>query len=146
MAMKKFYVGVKAIIREERGVLLVHSKKGYWDVPGGRIDGDETYEQTLAREISEEIIGAELTRAGKLLSSTRMPFDVDEDTGLVLIFLLAEANVPEKIVLCDEMDDYLWVKTKNDIPIEGLKEDIRSGIEAALAQKYVITQNLCNTE
>ncbi len=135
MTMKKFYVGVKAILKEERGVLLVHSKKGYWDVPGGRIDGDETYEETLAREISEEVIGAKLSKVGKLLSTVRMPFDVDQDTGLVLLFFVAHASIPEKVELCDEMDEYLWVTSTKDIPTSDIKDDIRAGVELALLIK-----------
>lgn len=132
--MKKFYVGVKAIIHDpERGVLLVHSKKGYWDVPGGRIDGDETYEQTLGREISEEIIGANLVSSGNLLCTTRLPFDVDVDTGLVLLFFEASAKIPEKVELCDEMDDHLWVRSKREIPKDNIKDEIRTSIERVFA-------------
>lgn len=60
---KLFYVGVKALIRNTEGAMLVlladvtnHSKnvKPYWDIPGGRVQKGESAFDTLPREVLEE--------------------------------------------------------------------------------------------
>lgn len=54
-----FQVGVKALIRDSEGRVLllrdVHHADGYWDLPGGRMGRDETFGETLKRELKEEI-------------------------------------------------------------------------------------------
>lgn len=59
-----FYVNasaaVAAFILNEKGELLVCKRgkepaKGTWDLPGGFVDGNETAEEALMREIKEEL-------------------------------------------------------------------------------------------
>ncbi len=53
---KCFYrVGVKALIRDSKGKILVVREKGAWGLPGGGWDYDETGHQALKRELFEEI-------------------------------------------------------------------------------------------
>ncbi len=71
--MKKFYVGVKAIIHDEkRGFLLLKHNEGHYDIPGGRIDGSDDFEQTIRRELAEEVPGTELKEVKK--THRRLPF------------------------------------------------------------------------
>lgn len=115
--MKKFFVGVKAIIYDEaRGVLLLKHEKGFWDVPGGRIDDNETIEQTLGREISEELPGACLKQLGELKNAFRLQKDILDDTSLVLLYYIVEVELPGEIKLSDEHIEYIWVKNREQIP------------------------------
>jgi 8-oxo-dGTP diphosphatase len=54
----RFGVGVAALIRDERGrILLVHrtySRDEPWALPGGWLEGTEAIERTLERELLEE--------------------------------------------------------------------------------------------
>jgi 8-oxo-dGTP diphosphatase len=54
----RFAIGVAALIRDERGrVLLVHrtySREEPWALPGGWLEGREGIERTLERELMEE--------------------------------------------------------------------------------------------
>ncbi|MCA9345984.1 NUDIX domain-containing protein [Candidatus Saccharibacteria bacterium] len=125
MAMKKFYVGVKAIINDpERGVLLLKDPR-IIDVPGGRIDGDESFEGALRREISEELPETKVISIGDMLGSYRVPVDVAENTGLILIFFRVEAKVPSKVALSNEHSEYIWVNKLEDIPEVGINDEIR---------------------
>lgn len=62
MTLKKPYlISVYALIRNDNGeyLLLRRSKNsrtqpGKWDLPGGKVDPDETLEETVRREVREE--------------------------------------------------------------------------------------------
>src|ERR1700723_2087156 len=60
MAESQFWIGVHSVI-EDRGRILVLQrapsmvyKPGAWDLPGGHLTADETFEEGLAREVAEE--------------------------------------------------------------------------------------------
>jgi 8-oxo-dGTP pyrophosphatase MutT (NUDIX family) len=54
-----FFAGIKAVIRDEEGrVLLLEADSQFgphWDLPGGKIHKNSTAENTLERELGEEI-------------------------------------------------------------------------------------------
>ena len=52
-----YRVSLKALIRDERGRVLVVKEGGrtYWDLPGGGMDHGETIDVALARELHEEV-------------------------------------------------------------------------------------------
>ncbi|MBV9169821.1 MAG: NUDIX hydrolase [Chloroflexi bacterium] len=78
----RFGIGVAALIRDERGkVLVVHrtySRDEPWALPGGWLEGPEGVERTLERELMEET-GLRV-RAG--------PVAAMERTGFALVVLL----------------------------------------------------------
>jgi 8-oxo-dGTP pyrophosphatase MutT (NUDIX family) len=60
MAEHQFWIGVHGVI-EDRGKILVLKrapsmiyKPGAWDLPGGHLAANETFEECLAREVAEE--------------------------------------------------------------------------------------------
>lgn len=64
MPSQKFYVGVKAMIINEKNEILVlrvnaeemkERQYDHWDLPGGRIKDGETFEMALRREVNEEL-------------------------------------------------------------------------------------------
>lgn len=132
--MKKFYVGVKGIIKEERGYVLLKATKGYWDIPGGRMDDDETFEDTLRRELSEELPGSELISVGGLQGAHRLQKDIDGDTSLVLLYFLVEAKVPQEVVLSEEHESYIWINKLEDIPEDSLNQEINSILRTLVSE------------
>jgi len=114
--MKKFYVGVKAIIKDERGYLVLKAKKGHMDIPGGRINGDESFLQTIEREVQEELPGTKVIRVRELSGAYRVQKDIDDDIGLVLLYFLVDAKVPKKVALSEEHESSVWVNHLKSIP------------------------------
>jgi 8-oxo-dGTP pyrophosphatase MutT (NUDIX family) len=116
MSLKKFYVGVKGLIRAGSGFLILKHESGRYDIPGGRIDDDEDFEQTLRRELNEELPGIKDVKIGNMIGAYRLHKDIDQDTSLVLLYFSVEAILPEEIELSDEHTEYLWVSTRSEIP------------------------------
>lgn len=130
--MKKFYVGVKGLIYDyNKGFLVLKATKGHWDTPGGRMDENEDFEDTLKREIAEELPGTELKSIEGLEGVFRLPKDIDGDISLVLVYFLVTARLPEEIVLSDEHESYVWVKSVEEIP-DGLNQEVKRVIQQQL--------------
>lgn len=60
MAEEVFHIGIKAlVINTANQILLLHEifpdGNSQWDMPGGRMEPNETFVETLRRELSEEI-------------------------------------------------------------------------------------------
>lgn len=133
--MKKFYVGVKGVVRDKnRGIILLHRdyKSGdYWDVPGGRIDGDEDLTQALTRELDEELPGITSIKVGELLGAHRLQKDIEGDTSLVLLYFLVDATLPDPVILSEEHESYTWLKNQQDIP-DNLNPEIKKILKSLL--------------
>ena len=50
----KLREAVRAIIFKKNKILLVHSSRGDYKLPGGGVEEDESYAEALVREVSEE--------------------------------------------------------------------------------------------
>lgn len=109
--MKKFYIGVKALImKNEKLLLIFDSLKDYWEVPGGRVEGGETFKQSLARELKEEIGYSGKISSMELIAASRLSKDIDNsETTLALLFY--QVDLPElgNIRLSEEHTKYEWV-------------------------------------
>lgn len=116
MSMKKFYVGVKAVIQDERGILLIKHMNGFWDMPGGRIDDNEDFETALRRELSEELAGSTVKFIGEQLGAARVHRDIKDDISLVLIFFKVGIDIPEGTLMGDEHTEHLWITSLEQIP------------------------------
>ncbi len=107
--MENFHVGIKAVIERDGKVLLLHKvSKDIWEGPGGRIDGDETIEQALRRELDEELPGIENISVGELLHADRLPGRILGKHALLLIWYRVNADFPQGVAISDEHDDYGW--------------------------------------
>jgi len=60
-----FRTSIKGLVLDKKKrYLLCHEENGQWDLPGGAMDFGEKYEETLKREIMEEM-GLEVIKIGK---------------------------------------------------------------------------------
>jgi len=106
-----FHVGVKAVIVQDGKMLVARDRKnGYWDLIGGRIDAvDKTIEDTLRREIAEELPGVTDVQIGDIAGSVIVSSGIfqDDGVGLVLVMYLVTATIPP--TLGDEHTESQWV-------------------------------------
>jgi 8-oxo-dGTP diphosphatase len=119
-----FHLGVKALIRNpNKEILLLERKskfnKNYWDLPGGRLQKDESLLQTLKREIAEETGLNDIRDAQPfitVLTDIRIQ-NAEEDVGLIFSVYLCDINYMFSPQLSDEHITFKWLP-----PYECLKK------------------------
>lgn len=120
MNEQKFHLGVKALIVNNAGEILIlranpkllaGGKESYWDLPGGRIKQGSSVNDTLEREVEEELgNGTKIQTVRQFdacVSNHKIPAD-GETYGLVLFTFLCKLGKSGKILLSDEHTEYKW--------------------------------------
>lgn len=114
-----FHLGVKAIIRNQEGKVLLlkvnteklsNTTEAYWDIPGGRVQRNSTVEETLQREIEEEIGIDQIANVkpfSMVLSNIRIPLQ-PTDVGLILAIYTCTIDTQAPIQLSDEHTEAKW--------------------------------------
>jgi 8-oxo-dGTP pyrophosphatase MutT (NUDIX family) len=133
--MKDFYVGVKGVVRVGDKCLVLRRVDGervYWDIPGGRIDDNETLEMALRRELGEEAGLHENYLIKNLLHAYRLGRDLVDGRGLVLVFYRVDAD-DFTVAISDEHTEYRWVTREEAMSLES---DMDSGYYTALSRAF----------
>lgn len=113
--IKDCNVGVKGVVRVGDKCLVLKKKTeygGYFDIPGGRIDGEETLNETLVRELREELPTLIDYSVAGPIEAYRLSKNIVDDKALVLKFYLIEAE-PFEVKLSDEHDGCVWVDAES---------------------------------
>jgi ADP-ribose pyrophosphatase YjhB (NUDIX family) len=107
-------------VTAENGVVLISSDATRWGWPGGRPEGDESWEQTLRREILEETCA--LVGDARLLRFCRGACLTGPEAGLVLVRSIWRATVEllpwepqfeighRRVVPATELLAHLWIE------------------------------------
>ncbi len=130
--MKKIVVGIAVVFNKK--ILILRRKTddflgGYWEIPGGKLEKNETLEEAANRELAEE--------TGLIATSLKITvggFEYQTKSGTTeQINLLAdvdETNVDSIKLL--EHDSFAWVAI-NDLDQYKLSSEMRSCIEQILS-------------
>lgn len=110
----KLQVGVKVLVQNESGEFLflrrdVSFRPGApqkWDIPGGRINPDESLMAALGREVKEET-GMSLESADELLAAQDIFVDKAE---VHVVRLTYRGKATGDVKLSDEHDAFKWMK------------------------------------
>lgn len=130
MSMKLFYVGVKGLIVRDNKVLLLRGDgaRDFWDTPGGRIDDDESIEETLRRELSEELPDIRVNSIGDLVHAYRVPGSIHDDIGVTILFYKVDVELDEEVVISEEHTEYRWMTFDEALELAapgGVREAVR---------------------
>lgn len=119
---KLFHVGVKALIVNDEGKILVMdvnttdfikvNKIARWDIPGGRIQQGMTALETLQREVLEETGIEKIVKAEYMtgvISTIEIPLPDGSKVGLVLVVYKVKVPPNSVIKLSSEHTGYEWV-------------------------------------
>jgi len=102
------------IFRRENGklfflILHYHFKGDYWDFPRGKLERDETEEQTAMREIMEEtgLMGVQFVSGFRQTTNWFYHWE-DQDIFKQAVYFLAETQKKE-VKISDEHLGYVWL-------------------------------------
>lgn len=122
-------ISVKALFEKEGKILLVKDPKDVWELPGGRIEFNESPDQALTRELNEEL-GFEEIKIGDPIhiwsfSSTHQ--DIETQYVIIVYECFTQTSVIRKN---DEYKEYRWVPIS-----EAFNLNMRGGYKDAI-KKY----------
>lgn len=117
-----YQIGVKGIIQnnENKILILKNRQKGFWDLPGGRVQKDESIIDALLREVDEETGLKEFQSIKSLLmflSNIKIPLEEyfknpntdDIHAGLIFYYHHCILTLNQPIRLSSEHLEYQWV-------------------------------------
>ena len=127
---KLHIVSVVAVIRNNEGKYLVLKRSdreiaypGMYTFPGGKVEDNETVEETLIKEIKEE---ANLDlKPGKILLKDKS-FIMPDDQTVKVFSYLCEVENSDDIKISDDFTDYKWISFEDlkNIPHVGIEDEL----------------------
>lgn len=120
---KPYIISVYAIIRNEKGEFLLlrrsensHTNPGKWDLPGGKVNPDESLKEGVVREVWEEtgisIVPGDI--AGEVY------FELPEKKVIAIVF--DGGYIVADVKLSYEHMGYTWISLEKIIEMEELPD------------------------
>jgi 8-oxo-dGTP diphosphatase len=110
MSGKPFGLSAKVIIHDEKGRCLLLKRSmsskgnpGKWDLPGGKVDSGESFDEALLREVAEE--------TGLTISLKRVVGATESESPTRrVVYLIMEGLLESgQVRISAEHDEYAWV-------------------------------------
>jgi 8-oxo-dGTP diphosphatase len=138
----RLFVAAKAFITHRGKVLVVRESSKYddaanvakYDVPGGRIEPGQRFDESLLREIKEET-GLDVRIGKPFFVNEWRPVVRGEQWQIVGTFFECEAS-SDNVVLGTDHDDFKWIDP-SEYKQYNLIENLYPAFEAYLKEKMV---------
>lgn len=127
---KPFRLSAKVVIHDDSGRCLLLKRSlsskgnpGKWDLPGGKVDSGESFEQALLREVTEET-GLSIS-IGRVLGAAE-----SESPTARVAYLILEGHLESgEVCLSSEHDAHIWVQ-RSDLATIDLADQFRKFVQA----------------
>ena len=114
----KLFTATKAFIRYNDKILILResgnyqdgTNEGYFDIPGGRVEPGQKFDESLRREIKEET-GLNIAIGNPFFVNEWRPQKNGEQWQIIGIFFECDADT-EKINLSKDHDKFEWINPK----------------------------------
>jgi 8-oxo-dGTP pyrophosphatase MutT (NUDIX family) len=130
------------VVKSDKGYLFIY-RRGFWDLPKGKIDQGETPEEAALREVREETGLTQLTITGKLPATWHIyqsPWEKDKGRWILkeTSWFIMKGNSDEPLIpeSGEEIEKARWVKAPE---IREKSENIYSSLQKILRE--LITDN-----
>jgi 8-oxo-dGTP diphosphatase len=129
---QNFHIAIKAVIVKDDKALVLKEVSRYsgFDLPGGKIDENESIEEALKRELHEEL-GLEKFIMGDLVHAYERTDYKKEGISLMLIFYKVSAG-DFNVVLSEEHTEYRWISKQDVLEMSEKKMFRNDGVKVAL--------------
>jgi ADP-ribose pyrophosphatase YjhB (NUDIX family) len=127
---------VAAVITRRDQILLVeHRKRGqrYWVLPGGRLEGHETLDAALRRELKEEL-GVE-AKVGRLVIVCETLAPERHVVNLIFHAEIGESAAPQLDPRDPVLAGWQWVSV-DQLPRLDFRPPIADAVRAVIAEQY----------
>jgi 8-oxo-dGTP pyrophosphatase MutT (NUDIX family) len=97
-------VSVKGVVGWNDSVVLLHNERDEWELPGGRLEANETPEQAVQREVIEEL-GFTVEVIALLDTWVYTPLSDHLDKKLLIVTFGCSATKPDTLTHSHEHDE-----------------------------------------
>jgi len=138
----KLFVATKAFIVHQGKVLVLRESSKYedgvhasrYDVPGGRMEPGQKFDESLWREVAEET-GLDIQIGRVFFVNEAWPVVRGEQWQIVRMFFECEADTDE-VRLSQDHDSYIWIDPA-DYQTVNVIDNLYPAFEAYLSNKVV---------
>lgn len=119
-----FPISIKGVVVRDGKVLLLKNEREEWELPGGRIELDETPEECVAREITEETQWKVTT--GPILDTWMYYIDVAEKHVFIVTYGCYAESDTEPLLSHEHKEIGLF--TEHEVPTLTMPEGYKRSI------------------